>query len=178
MDVDIPLGKLDAFITWGSPIDKIHYFFESYQSRSYRYSRVVEELRGDIGTIPFAKNRKPYLHWINIWDQADLISGPLQSPSSAKNPDVGVDNLQVRNGRLPFPVAAHGRYTRNSEVLSILFRAIFHGDYSFASPPRENGRPDYDAQRVGGRKPSGLVKAVHICCLLLPWAALIGLVML
>ncbi|MCP4965319.1 MAG: hypothetical protein GY926_08780 [bacterium] len=176
MDVDIPMGKLDAFITWGSPIDKIHYFFESYQSRSYRYGRVVEELRGDVGTIPFAKNRKPYLHWINIWDQADLISGPLQTPSSAKNPNVSVDNLQVRNGRLPFPAAAHGRYTRNPEVLSILLRTIFYGVHSFASAPRENGRPDYGAQRVGARKSSAFVKAVHVVCLLLPWAVGIAVV--
>jgi hypothetical protein len=55
----VPLHKVEHFITMGSPIDKIEYFFESYRSGSHRYKRVVEELRGDIGNVPFCRNRKP-----------------------------------------------------------------------------------------------------------------------
>ncbi|MGD9332157.1 MAG: hypothetical protein PVJ53_12650, partial [Desulfobacterales bacterium] len=41
----IPLEKMTHWVTFGSPIDKIQYFFESYKSRHHRYKRVVEELR-------------------------------------------------------------------------------------------------------------------------------------
>ena len=77
MEGPLPLEKLRCFVTMGSPIDKIHYFFESYRSSYHRYVRVVEALRGDISTAPFAKNRKPHIHWINVWDRGDAISGEV-----------------------------------------------------------------------------------------------------
>jgi hypothetical protein len=55
----VPLKKIEHFVTMGSPIDKIEYFFESYSSSSHRYKRVIEALRGDIGTPPFSRNGKP-----------------------------------------------------------------------------------------------------------------------
>jgi hypothetical protein len=91
----IELEKLDQVITLGSPIDKIHYFFESRTSKHHRFNRVVEEVRGDIGEVPFAKNRKPHMHWINFWDVGDIISGPLETSSNPRNPWLRVDNVRV-----------------------------------------------------------------------------------
>jgi hypothetical protein len=56
----VPLDKIEHFITFGSPIDKIEYFFESYRSNSHRYKRVMEALRGDLDQPPFSKNRAPH----------------------------------------------------------------------------------------------------------------------
>ena len=79
--------KLRHFVTMGSPIDKIEYFFESYSTRSHRYKRVVENLRGDIGTPPFCdRDGAPRIHWVNYWDEGDVISGALHSPASAAAP--------------------------------------------------------------------------------------------
>jgi hypothetical protein len=68
----VPMHKIEHFVTMGSPIDKIEYFFESYSSPSHRYKRVIEALRGDIGSPPFMRNRRPHIHWINFWDQGDV----------------------------------------------------------------------------------------------------------
>src|SRR5262249_28825963 len=99
----VPLNKIEHFVTMGSPIDKIEYFFESYSSRSHRYKRVVESLRGDIGSPPFTRNRHPHIHWINFWDQGDVISGALQSPASAAEFCQRVDNVHVRSLSFPAP---------------------------------------------------------------------------
>jgi hypothetical protein len=56
-----PLLKIEHFVTLGSPIDKIEYFFESYRSPFHRYRRVVEYLSGDISTEPFCRNGKPFI---------------------------------------------------------------------------------------------------------------------
>ena len=168
------LPKVDIFLTWGSPVDKIHYFFESYQSRSYRYSRTVEELRGDLETPPFAKNRKPHAHWINFWDPADIIGGPLTTPCSAVNVALSVDNVQVQNLWFPNPGTSHTAYWKNAQVVRVLYEAIFLGQHSFKDSPVEDGRPNYAARRLHRVAKRRFVRGVHTACLAMPWLILGG----
>jgi len=116
------LNKIEHFVTMGSPIDKIHYFFESEPHSSHRFTRVSETLRGDMGRKPFGNNNnRPFLHWINFWDKADIISGSLESPPNATDADVFVDNVEVSNGRIPYPSSAHRNYFENKDIITILF---------------------------------------------------------
>jgi hypothetical protein len=144
LSASLNLYKLDIFVTMGSPIDKIHYFFESHQGKCHRYNRVVEDVRGDIGTIPFSvgsgKSRRPWVHWMNFWDQGDPVSGPLESPTASRNIDLRVDNISVPTYRFPHPSSSHAGYFENREVMGSLFRAIFNGEFSFRPPaPVEDG---------------------------------------
>jgi len=172
MNADIPLGKIDFFITWGSPIDKIHYFFESYSGSMHRYNRVVEQARGDIGTIPFSKNRKPSVHWVNYWDRADIISGALETPSAAKLPELAVDNVQVSTSWFPAPAAAHSAYWHDDGVIGGTFDMIFGSRGSYRHPPRDPaGIPDYAAQRIGPGAGRRATAFLQVLMLALPWLA-------
>ncbi|MDT7604241.1 MAG: hypothetical protein QOF61_2238, partial [Acidobacteriota bacterium] len=170
----IPLDKLDLLITFGSPVDKVHYFFESYAGRYHRYNRVSETLRGDIGEIPFAKNRQRNMHWINFWDQGDIISSSLETPSNRLFVDLAVDNTQVSSFVFPAPGASHSAYFDHRRVVGVMFDAIFNGKYSFHNPPRDdNHRPNYDAQMVGAGARLLVTKPLQVLMTLLPWLVLV-----
>ncbi|HOV02974.1 MAG TPA: hypothetical protein PLG99_01090 [Kaistiaceae bacterium] len=147
----VPLLKIEHFVTMGSPIDKIEYFFESYTSSFHRYRRVVENLRGDIDTMPFCKNRNhPHVHWINFWDDADIIGGPLHSPAGRHGFTQRVDNVHVASLGFPNPGASHSAYFFDNAVVENLFEVICKRAYSFPTlPPRVGKGRDFASQFVG-----------------------------
>ena len=172
----LPLEKIVVFVTMGSPVDKIHYFFESYRSAYHRYIRVVEGIRGDITEIPFAKNRNPHIHWINFWDRADLVSGALETPAGPRLANLQVDNVQVSSYTFPDPGASHSGYFQHRGVVAHLYDIIFKGTADFAFAPRTaKGGPDYKAVFL----PSGTGRLVTILfqamALVLPWLLAISL---
>jgi hypothetical protein len=179
MDGPLPLNKIEHFVTMGSPIDKIEYFFESYASACHRYKRVVEDLRGDIGTAPFSKNRKPYVHWINFWDEGDVISGALQSPASASHFAARVDNVHVENFAFPAPGASHSGYFDNRTSIGILFEAIYLRRHSFRTlkPAAPRKPPDYASVYLGPGKALGARTLYLLLALALPWMGLAGLIL-
>lgn len=172
------LRLIEHFVTMGSPIDKVEYFFESYSSQSHRYKRVTEAMRGDIGTEPFSRMRKPNLHWINFWDTGDLVSGALQSPLHRSRVNARVDNVHVRNRRFPDPGASHLDYIANRRVVGALFEMIYRRDASYralASVPG-NGK-DYASVALGpGGTPPASQRFFQLLAVLVPWTALAGAV--
>lgn len=170
------LSLIEHFVTLGSPIDKVEYFFESYSSQSHRYKRVTEAMRGDIGTPPFSRTRKPYLHWINFWDTGDVVSGALQSPINRSRVSARVDNVHVRNRRFPDPAASHLDYICNRSVVSALFEMIYHRRWSYPALPSIPGSgKDYEGDALGpGSLPPLSQRLVQVLALLLPWLALLG----
>jgi hypothetical protein len=178
MSGPLPLEKLDLFLTLGSPVDKVHYFFESHAGKYHRYNRVVEALRGDIGEAPFAKNRKPHIHWINFWDQADVISSSLETPSNKEMGHLLVDNFHAPSFVFPSPGASHSAYFEHRRVVGVLFDAIFNGKHSFKNAPRlpPRDRPDYAAQVVGPGEGLRVTKPLQALMLLLPWLVLAAVV--
>lgn len=173
----IPLDKIKHFVTLGSPIDKIHYFFESYKSSCHRYKRVVEELRGDIGNAPFSRNRKPYIHWINYWDEGDIISGALHSPANRTELKHRVDNVHVSNLHFPDPAGSHLAYFDNRRVISDLFEIIYKGAYDFADAPLvPTTGYDYESVSLDTEDKPGRVKFYTISAVLIPWLLLLGLI--
>ncbi len=174
-----PLEKIHHFVTIASPIDKINYFFESTRSKFHRYLRVIDNLRGDISTAPFARNNKPHVHWVNFWDQADVISGPLHSPVGRKSLNLRVDNVHVANLNTPDPGASHEAYFSNRAVISKLFEMIYLNKYSFQALPLIEGKGyDYDAAMIGPGERKGLHRMFFIAALSLPWLGLLYLVLL
>ncbi|QYE33031.1 hypothetical protein KZX46_02535 (plasmid) [Polymorphobacter sp. PAMC 29334] len=170
----VPLTKIEHLVTLGSPIDKIEYFFESYRSPFHRYRRVVEELRGDISTAPFTRMRKPFLHWINFWDDGDPVSGALHSPTGKLGFVQRVDNVHVANRPFPSPGASHSGYFFNRDVIATLFDVIYHRAASFrALPPRPRQDPDWSSAFIGPAIDApGARRLWTLMAIALPWLAL------
>ncbi len=165
----LPISKIDTFITMGSPIDRIHYFFESRPGQYHRFNRVYDAVRGDISSPPLSNNRKPHIHWINFWDQGDPISSPLTSPSNGRLPDLEIDNVQVSSLLFPSPVASHSAYFTNAKVISCIYEAIFSTKLSFTSAPKLASHAiDYGAVFVGPGKRSRVALFLQSLILALP----------
>ena len=168
----LDFDKLDLLITFGSPIDKIHYFFESQKGGTYVYDRMVETVRGDLGTEPFAKNRKPRVHWINFWDRADIIGGSLHTPNSPVVAEYGVvvDNVEMASYWFPAPGASHGGYLGHRGVVRAIFEATFDRKYSFENAPLRPGAGyDYRSQFLGPGTAWRSRWWFHVPALCLPW---------
>jgi hypothetical protein len=100
---------------------------------------MVDDLRGDIGDIPFSlPGRQPHIHWVNFWDRGDPISGPLHTIASADVLRVQrVDNVRVASYAWPDPAASHAGYFDHRDFIAFIYRAAFCNFASFASPERE-----------------------------------------
>lgn len=173
MEGPLPLTKIEHFITWGSPIDKVEYFFESSTSSSHRYLRVQEILRCDTGGPPFAHNRKPHIHWINFWDDGDPVSGPLSSPMPAQRSINPIDNFHVKGFAFPFPGASHTRYLSHLPVVSHLWDIIINRGLSYLTLKNrgENGELGKDYPSVLIRPGEGRGERLWLQCLTIavPW---------
>lgn len=177
MSGQVGLAKLEHLVTMGSPIDKIEYFFESYVSNSHRYKRVVEDLRGDIGSAPFSNNHKPHIHWINFWDEGDPISGPLHSPAGSRDFIQRVDNVHIASYRFPAPSASHSGYFGHATVIDCLAQVIGHRASSFRTLPQPEAGQGYDYESVylgPGEPPGGRMRLIWMA-LAIPWLAAIGI---
>jgi hypothetical protein len=176
LEKPLPLYKIQHVITYGSPIDKINYFFSVTRSPSATYERLIEELRGDIGSPPFSKvGRQPQLHWINFWDKGDIISGPIETLASSHLRGQEVDNVRIASYVLPDLMGSHGAYLDHPQVLQDLVDVVVFGKYSYEDPPRD---PDGKPNRVKLRRgPGNGTKAQSVCFVfifLLPWLLLLS----
>lgn len=159
------LDKLDQLITLASPVDTIHAMFESHVAKYHRYTRVFESLRGDLGRRPFSHRRRPHIHWINVWDRADIISGPLFSPNQKRASAMPVDNVEVASLRFPDPASSHVAYFANRDVIRLIFDVVFQGRYSYRR------RGDLSAQRIGTSVPNRRTTGWQLAMLVTPWVA-------
>jgi hypothetical protein len=179
MDGPLPLRKIEHFITWGSPIDKVEYFFESSTSASHRYLRVQDILRGDTGGPPFADNRKPHIHWINFWDDGDIVSGPLSSPMPAQRSINPIDNFHVKGFAFPHPGASHTHYLSHRPVVARLWDVIINRNYSYATLKNrgENGKhgKDYPSVLIRPGKGRGDRRWLQRLAIALPWCLAVTL---
>jgi pimeloyl-ACP methyl ester carboxylesterase len=138
----LPLDRIQHFITCGSPIDKINYFFAALRSMSRSYESLIEDLRGDITSVPFSGGgRQPYVHWINFWDRGDPISGPIESVAGDVIREQRVDNVQIASYVWPDPAKSHDGYFRHRAMVGTIFGAAFTDQFSFAHCPKVHGQP-------------------------------------
>jgi hypothetical protein len=158
------IAKLDQFVTLASPVDTVHSMFESHVAKHHRYSRVFEGLRGDVGGPPFSRRRRPQVHWVNVWDRADIISGPLFSPNQKRASAMPVDNVEVRSLSFPDPASSHVAYFAHRDVITLIFRIVFDGAYSFRG---ENP----SGQRVETPLPARRFLSWQLVMVAIPWLA-------
>ncbi len=136
------MEKITDFITMGSPIDRLSFFFGHHQSRHYRYNRIMEHLDRDIGRLPFARPSSS-VRWANFWDRSDIISSSLYSPQHTA-PDGGrinrglLLNIEVWNTVIP-SAASHVTYFSNRSVVDYIFQCIFFNE--IGSPPNRQSIP-------------------------------------
>lgn len=176
MDSVVPLNKIDQFITLGSPIDKMEYFFESFTSESHRFKRVKDALRGDINTPPFSNRRIPRIHWVNFWDDGDPISGPLQSPSGSDRFLQKVDDVHVATYSFPAPAASHSGYFENRTVIGTLYDMIFQQKSSYwpLSQDADRNLAAYETLDIGPGVARGERWLLHLLVLSIPWLSFGG----
>ena len=179
----LDLTKLQHFVTCGSPIDRINYFFATLRSRYRSFETMIDDLRGDIGDVPFSRpGRQPYIHWVNFWDRGDPISGPLYTVASADELRLQrVDNVQVASYVWPDPGASHTGYFEHRAFAAFVFRAAFCDGASFAHPPRvpppagqHGDRPDFQWQGPGqgSRAQTALLLLLPLAAIMLIWTAI------
>ena len=189
--VDLRLQRIQQFVTFGSVIDKVHYLFETVSSPSYRYTFVVDHIRGDLGTSPFyhdfdqkdktEKLQLPNIHWINFWDQADLASSPLYTPTNRqfyRQYNYMVDNYEVVNNCPPLPSNAHSMYLQNREVIRSIYELCFDDANNFREF-RQNLLSQKEAKLPRlGREKQGLPTTVPFQRLvaLVPWMIFLNLI--
>lgn len=174
----LPLRKLEHLVTCGSPIDKISFFFATASSRVRGFERMVDQLRGDVGDIPFSKaGRQPHLHWVNFWDRGDPISGPIETVLPAELRKQRVDNVRLASLAWPDIGASHDAYFEHPLVVEHLYRAVFGGESSFADPPRGTPKPGHtEGPPVYDWRGPGQASAWQTLCGLLVPAAMLLLV--
>jgi hypothetical protein len=121
------LGKVSHFISLGSPIDRISYFFHTTFSRYHRYNRVADELRGRSSDLPFRDGPLRIIEWINVRDKADPIASRLFSPRGPLPNRDEIHEVEVASGHFPSPSAAHIGYFESRRVAKLLVDASILG---------------------------------------------------
>ncbi|WP_375687508.1 hypothetical protein [Pseudooceanicola sp. LIPI14-2-Ac024] len=174
----IPLEKISHLVTMGSPIDKIHYFFGGQRSKVISYLDILDGLRMTTARMPFVKNRKPHIHWTNYWDEADAISGPLQSPCERGEGAFDVDDVHVQNYGFPAPARSHNAYFENRTVIDGIFRMTVRNEMNFSNLPlRPNGHGyDYASVLRGPGSATGGRRLWSGAALSVPWILVAALV--
>lgn len=111
--------KITHFITLGSPIEIIHYFFELSFSRSHRYNRIANEFLGSTASAPFRSGRATVIRWLNFHSAADPISGKIFSQGKKRPPPI--EEVEVVSAYDPDPVKAHSGYFAGASSVARLF---------------------------------------------------------
>jgi len=86
---DLPLKKLAGLITFGSPLDKIAFFFREHAGKDQYVRRQIMKYLHSFKAKPLSFQKEPYvldsqierkldyLPWVNYWSEKDPISGHL-----------------------------------------------------------------------------------------------------
>jgi hypothetical protein len=112
-EMPLELARLEIishFVTIGSPIDWIHYFFELHDSRYHRYNRIKEVLKGNTNDPPFKLDAIEGTKWLNVWDDADPISTTLFSPRGRLPNAQSIRDIWSPSSHRVSPVKAHSAY--------------------------------------------------------------------
>jgi hypothetical protein len=163
------LSKFDHFVTLGSPIDKIAYFFGGDMGKYARVDELLEDIRGKITDPPFASLNGQDIHWVNYYDVGDIISGSIESVLNFRIPDITVDNVCVACTQgFPNPGACHTGYFSYRKVMKDIFDMVFEKRYSYHQINIEKiPKPEYSEQALKQVKIDFRLLAV------IPWLLLI-----
>ncbi|GAB4173428.1 MAG: hypothetical protein Kow00100_15070 [Geothermobacteraceae bacterium] len=86
---DLPVHKLKGLVTFGSPLDKIAFFFRQHAGKDQWLRRQILSQLHSFRARPWSFDEPPHkiadpvrhifaeLPWVNYWDRQDPVSGPL-----------------------------------------------------------------------------------------------------
>jgi hypothetical protein len=178
------LKKIQHIVTLASPVDKIHYLFESTFSESHRFNEVIEETRGDLSKPPFSsEDGQRRIHWINIWNQADVVSSRLYTPVglstlAGQKRLLEVYNFEVALDYFPEPATAHTEYFKNKFVLEIIYSILLKDPHEFSMLYKkvESEQPAVDSFPEIGRfgKGEAFNAIFQTLIIVLPWLSLLN----
>lgn len=131
-----PYEKISHFITAGSPIETIHYFFDLINSPAHRYNRVADTLKGSSEDHPFRMNGHRNIEWINLHAAADPVSSELYLPARKRIPDI--QEIEVVSQFEPDPAAAHSGYFKVDTAVAHMFEAVFKTKTNTITHPATN----------------------------------------
>lgn len=103
------LRKISHLITFGSPIDRINYFFQLSASRSFRFNHFSDDLLGHCSDLPFHDEDRR-ISWINVRDPADPVASRLFSPRGPIPNRDHIQEIESTSSHFPDPAGAHTRY--------------------------------------------------------------------
>ena len=122
--------RIAGLVTFGSPLDKIAFFFRERTLKQYWIRRQVlshfhgyrhRDLDLDDSGRPLSNPIAPLLDagskWINFWDPHDHVSGPLDFYAVDEN--IQYDHGQTQLDR------AHGAYFANPQMFEHIIRTFF-----------------------------------------------------
>lgn len=121
-----PYEKISHFITAGSPIETLHYFFELTDSKHHRYNRIANKIKGSIEGPPFTVGRSDNIKWINLHAAADPISSELYAPGKSKTPRI--EEIEIVNQLQPDIALAHSGYFTATTAVSRIHDAMMLND--------------------------------------------------
>lgn len=115
-------GRTRVLETFGSPLDKIAFFFNVMGKDTYR---IREQLAASVQPLIQDYQRFRRFPWINVYSPNDIICGHLRfydviNPGPAVPP--GVES--VRDPDAVIPLVAHVEYWKNRTVWDRLFQEI------------------------------------------------------
>lgn len=121
--------KTKLFLTFGSPLDKTAFIFETRLAGE----TAARDMMAEAG-MPLVRNAsgRPF-PWVNLWSPQDVISGsleyfdtPEESSASGVNSGARVWNLVDPNANITF--VAHGQFWGSALVKEVLLRALAGAD--------------------------------------------------
>jgi hypothetical protein len=158
------LPKLSHFITFGSPIDRISYFFNLHFSRYHRFNKVSDELAGTTWDTPFRLQKVRALRWINVRDAADPVASRLFAPRSPFPNRDDIVEVEVANSHMPNPVGAHTGYFDSTLSAKVLFDACI---LNRPQVQLQETRPSWSKRFAAfGRTFTAILCVVAIACLM------------
>lgn len=120
--------RLRLFITLGSPLDIVKFFFEQGASYSSLYDGLRLLWLQTVGHTGHVRQLFRNAVWLNLWVRTDIVSGKLKHyGKDAVEERELVPNLITQHhiGTLLVPpVACHSLYIRNEESLRHIARAM------------------------------------------------------
>lgn len=127
------LRKISHFITMGSPIDRINYFFQLTFSQYHRFNRVADELMGRSSDAPFRVpgdtpgSFKRVIQWVNVRDASDPVASRLFSPRGIIPNRDEIQEVQLSSSHIPAPAGAHTGYFESVLGAKVLYDACILG---------------------------------------------------
>ena len=146
---EVRLRKISHLITIGSPIDRIHYFFDLTESAYHRYNRIQDRFLGSTASMPFRYGNDKGVQWINMWDDVDPISSQLYSPRHSLPNEKDIMNVHCASSFRPDPFSAHIKYFYIPVVMQVIFWTAAFGRLPRSLPSLSNSiRSKLDTLRL------------------------------